>query len=928
MSAHRRVLVSVALLAATVLTPLATGQPAYAVTNPAGSVNTLIGTQGGETLPGAVTPYGMVQWSPENTAGNQTRTVRPGGYGYNTTKIRGFSLTHMSGTGCAGGSGDIPFFPYAGTVSSSPSADRTDAVYASTFSHANETAKAGYYQVKLDSGVNTELTASARTGSGRFTYPAGGTASMLVRTSNSEVGSSAAQISVNAATRTISGSVTSGNFCGYINAVARRSYYTLYFTAVFDKPFASTGTWQDGTVTPGGTSSSGGTTYGTDGWPVAGKGSGGYVTFDLSQGTTVNARVGISYVSPAGAQANLAAENPAGTSFDTLRQRATDAWNTELGRIDANGGTTAQTTTFYSALYHSLLHPNVFNDVNGQYMGMDQQVHTLSSGQKAQYANFSGWDVYRGQVQLVTLLRPDIGADIAQSLLNQADQNNGVWDRWTHNQGGTHVMTGDPAHAAVPSIYAFGGTGFNASAALTSMVRAATTVTPADLSRDGWNVMVVGERPSLDKWLSLHYIPTEGNAWGGAGETLEDAIADFGLAQLAQRLGNTGTAQQFGERAQYWKNVFNPGNGGYIQNRNTNGTWPSFDPGSSSGFAEGSAAQYTWMVPHNVRGLFDRMGGNTAVVNRLDTFFHNSDGSWSLKGGGGTKSALDNEPSIWTPWLYNYAGRADKTQQTVRQVLNTLWAPTPTGIPGQDDLGAMSAWYVWSAMGLHPLTPGRSELLVSSPLFPQVTVHRGNGPTISVSAPGATKNPYVQSLSVNGSASNRAWLPESFVATGGTLDFTLGATAKPSWGTEAPPSFDTTSANLALGKPATGSAACNANETPPNAVNGSVADKWCSTAATKYLQVDLGAATAIGSFTVRHAAAGGETATWNTRDFDIQVSADGSAWTTVVQARGNTANVSTHAAPAGTRGRYLRLNVLTPQQNTGGAARIYEFEAY
>ena len=919
----RSLLVSLAVLAS-----VAIATPAYAVTNPADFVNTLVGTQGGETLPGAVTPYGMVQWSPENTAGNQTRTVRPGGYGYNTTKIRGFSLTHMSGTGCAGGSGDIPFMPYAGTVSSSPSADRTDAAYASTFSHANETAKAGYYQVKLDSGVNTELTASTRTGSGRFTYPAGSTASMLVRTSNSEVGSSAAQLSINPATRTISGSVTSGNFCGYINAVARRSYYTLHFTAVFDKPFTTTGTWQDSTLTPGGTSSSGGTTYGTDGWPVAGRGSGGFVTFDLSQGATVNARVGISYVSQANAQANLAAENPAGTGFDTMRRRATDAWNTELGRIDAGGGTTAQTTTFYTALYHSLLHPNVFNDVTGQYVGMDQQVHTLAAGQRAQYATFSGWDVYRGQVQLVTLLRPDVGADIAQSLLNQADQNNGVWDRWTHNQGGTHVMTGDPAHAALPSIYAFGGNGFDAPAALTSMVRAATTVTPADLSRDGWNVMVVGERPSLDKWLSLHYIPADGNAWGGAGETLEDAIADFGLSQLAQRLGSTGTAQQFAERAQYWKNVFNPGNGGYIQDRNANGTWPSFNAGSTSGFAEGSAAQYTWMVPHNVRGLFDRMGGNATVVNRLDTFLHNSDGSWALKGAGGTKAALDNEPSIWVPWLYNYAGRPDKTQQTVRQVLNTLWAPTPTGIPGQDDLGAMSAWYVWSAMGLHPLTPGRSELLVTSPLFPQVTIHRGNGPTISLNAPGATNNPYVQSLNVNGAASNRAWLPESFVATGGSLDFTLGATANLSWGSDAPPSFDNAPSNVALNKPATGSTACNANETPAKAVNGSVSDKWCSTAATKYLQVDLGATTAIGSFTVRHAAAGGETATWNTRDFDIQVSADATQWTTVVQARGNTAAVSTHAAPAGTSGRYLRLNVLTPQQNTGGAARIYEFEAF
>jgi predicted alpha-1,2-mannosidase len=763
------------------------------VANPAGLVNTLIGTTGGETLPGAVAPLGMVQWSPENTGGNQTRTVRPGGYGYTTTRIRGFALTHLSGTGCAGASGDIPFYPHLGAVTSSPSADTTDSIYASNFSHANETATAGYYRVGLNSGVNTELTATTRTGSGRFTYPAG-TATMLLRTSNSEVGSSAATVNVNSAASTITGSVTSGNFCGYINPVGRRSYYTLYFHAVFDKPFSSTGTWQDGTLRPNTTSASGGTTYGTNGFPPAGRGSGGYVTFDLSSGRTVNARVGISYVSPANAQANLNAENPAGTTFDTVRQRASDAWNTELGRIELTGGTTAQLTTFYTALYHSLLHPNVFNDVNGQYMGMDQQVKTLSSGQQAQYANFSGWDVYRGQLQLITLLRPDVGGDIAQSIFNHAAQNGGVWDRWTHNQGGTHVMTGDPAHAALPSVYAFGGTNFNAAGALTSMVRAATTVTAADLSRDGWNVMVVGERPSLDRWLSIHYIPTEGNAWGGAGETLEVSIADFALSQLAQRLGNAGVRDQFLARGQYWKNVFNPGNGGFIQNRNANGTWPTFNPANSSGFAEGSSAQYTWMIPHNPRALFDRMGGNAAAVNRLDTFFHNADGSWALSNAGGLKSELDNEPSIGAPWLYNFAGQPYKAQQTVRQVVNTLWGTGPTGIPGQDDLGAMSTWYVFAAMGMHPLTPGRAELLLASPLFPQIVVHRGNGTTITVNAPGASANTmFVQSLRVNGASSNRSWLPESFVGSGGTLDYTLGSTPNTAWAAaaaDAPPSFD------------------------------------------------------------------------------------------------------------------------------------------
>lgn len=909
--------------------PTLPAAPALAVTDPASFVNTLVGTSNsGETFPGATTPFGMVQFSPENTGGNQTRTVEPGGYGFNATRIRGFALTHLSGTGCAGAFGDIPFFPHAGNVTGSPSADSTDATYASNFSHTGETAAAGYYRVGLGSGVNVELSATARTGAARFTYPQNQTtASLLVRTSNSEVGSSAATTTINAAARTISGSVTSGNFCGYINAIGRRSYYTLHFFAVFDQPFTSTGTWQDATLRPGTTTASGGTTYGTDGWPVAGRGSGGYVTF--ATGQTVNMRVGISFVSQANAQANLAAEQ-SGFGFDTVRQNAFSAWNTELGRIDiASGGTTAQLSTFYTALYHSLLHPNIFSDTNGQYTGMDQQVKTVAAPQRAQYANFSGWDAYRSQLQLVTLLRPDVGSDIAQSLFNQANHNGGVWDRWTHAQGGTHVMTGDPAHAALPSIYAFGGTGFNASGALSSMVSAATTVTAADLSRDGWNVMVVGERPSLDKWLSLNYIPTNGNAWGGAGETLEVSIADFALSQLAQRLGQASVQSQFLARGQYWKNVFNPGNGGFIQNRNDNGTWPSFSASSSSGFAEGSAAQYTWMVPHNVKGLFDRMGGNTTASNRLDTFFHNSDGSWALTGAGGLKAEMDNEPSIGSPWLYNFAGRPYKTQETVRQVLNTLWSNTPGGIPGQDDLGAMSSWYVWSAMGVYPLTPGRAELLLTSPLFPQIVVRRSNGVTINITTTGS--GPYIQSASTT-----RSWLPESFVSSGGMVSFTLGSTPNTSWGAalaDAPPSFDTGGSgpsNVALNKPAVGSAACNANEGPAKAVNGSVSggtsDKFCTLATTKFLQVDLGQSFALTSVTVRHAGAGGESTSWNTRDYDIQVSSDGTTWTTLVQARGNTASVSTHAISA--TARYARLNILAPQQSGTGAARIYEFEVY
>ena len=758
-------------------------------------VNPLIGTKGGETWPGADLPFGMVQWSPELTKGNAVKTVRSGGYGYDFPRVRGFALTHMSGAGCAGAYGDVPVFPYVGEVGFSPSADATDAVFASDFDHADEHAQAGAYKVVLATGVAVELAATTHTGAGRFQFPAGAPASLLVRTASSEVGSERAHTQIDPASRTIRGSVTSGNFCGYLDAESRRSYYTLYFHAEFDQPFVATGTWHDGELSPGSTTADGGTGYGPAGWPPAGKGSGGYVTFART-GAPIHVRVGISFVSAANAKANLDAENPAGTTIEAVRAAATEAWNRVLGRIAVTGGSDDQKTTFYTALYHALLHPNVFSDVDGEYMGKDQKVHRLAAGQRVQYANFSGWDVYRGQLQLVSLIEPRIAGEIAQSLLNQAEQYGGVWDRWTHAQGATHVMAGDPGHAAVASIWAFGGRNFDAPRALRSIVHAATTPTAADLAKAGAPVMPAGERPSLDVYLRQHYVPADGNAWGGAGETLEDVAADFAVAQFARQLGDGALHDQFLARAGYWRNVFNPAatpGGGYIQDRNTDGTWRAhFDPAGDDGFAEGSSAQYTWMIPFDARGLFDALGGDARAIARLDGFFHLDDGGWAVTKQGGSHAEMNNEPSIGAAYLYAFAGAPAKTQATVRHVINQLWGNRPDGIPGQDDLGAMSAWFVWSAMGLYPNYPGRAELLVTAPMFPRTVIRRANQITIAIDAPGAAADAaYVHGLTIDGRPTTRAWLDDSFVATGGTLGFRVAA--QPSdWGAapaDRPPSF-------------------------------------------------------------------------------------------------------------------------------------------
>jgi len=347
----------------------------------------------------------------------------------------------------------------------------------------------------------------------------------------------------------------------------------------------------------------------------------------------------------------------------------------------------------------------------------------------------------------------------------------------------------------VAGIGAFGGHDFDLQGAYASLKHAAMVPTAHDLSDEGCNVECVGQRPSLDQWLKLHYIATKSNAWGGAGETLEDATADFALSQLAAAASDHAGERLFLTRAGYWRNLFNPDatpHGGYIQNRNADGSWPAFTPDTGDGFVEGSAAQYLWMVPFDVRGLFEVLGERAKATARLDDFFHDAHGNWALTKAGPLHAELDNEPSIGTPWLYDYAGQPWETQKAVRIVLDTLWKNAPDGIPGNDDLGEMSSWYVWAALGLYPAIPGRAELLLGSPLFPKAVVHRASG-DVTIEAPDANReNLYVHALTLDGRPWRKPWLPASFAQHGGTLHFALGAQPDWHWGSDpadAPPSF-------------------------------------------------------------------------------------------------------------------------------------------
>ena len=371
-----RVLIAAAQIAIPIVTIAALPSALAGQPDPASLVNPLVGTtNGGNVFPGATVPFGMVQFSPEATPVNTKRMIAaPGGYEYRATQIRGFSLTNVEGWGCAGASGDIPFMPITGAVTESPSKDFRYK-YAADFTHADEKAEPGSYQVKLGNGVQVALAAATRMGAATFTFPSDKPARILVRTSDSEVGSTAAHTQIDRDAQIVTGSVTSGNFCGYIGTEDRRPYYTLYFVAKFDRPITETGAWKDETVTPGDTTSEGGTGFGPKGFPDAGHGSGVWVGFGNRVGE-VRLRVGISYVSEANARANLEAESVAATTYEQVAARARAAWNKQLSQIEIEGGTDEQRRVFTTALYHATMTPTTYSDVNGEYTGMDHKVHT------------------------------------------------------------------------------------------------------------------------------------------------------------------------------------------------------------------------------------------------------------------------------------------------------------------------------------------------------------------------------------------------------------------------------------------------------------------------------------------------------------------------------------------------------------------------
>jgi predicted alpha-1,2-mannosidase len=715
------------------------------VTNPATLVDTRTWTSsGGNTFPGADVPFGMVQWSPDTMPTYNAG----GGYQYGDESLWGYSLTHVSGPGC-GAAGDVPILPMTGAL---PAGDPSQAT--TSFTNTGEVAQAGYYQAEsnLPDTITSQFAATPHSAMGNFTFPKTTAADFLVKLMASQSGDAASSAQL-VGSNEVMGSDTTGNFCGETNNGGQSQLYTLYFDITFSQPFTAAQTiTQPGQTNPDSV----------------------FLTFDTSTNQTIQAKVGISYVSTADAKLDWQTENP-GWNFTAVKNNAQQTWNTLLSRIKVAGGSYAQTQQFYSLLYKDFMQPNITSDVNGQYMGSDMKAHTLSPGQKNQYGIFSGWDTYHSLAQLQAMLAPASAGDMAQSLLNYYAQN-GLLQQWGYLNLDNYVMVGDPAQSIIADFYAFGARNFDQKTALADMIKQATTVNDV--------------RPGEALEQNHGYLPEDGsygccNPHGYVPTLLEYDSEDLALATFAKAQGDTADATMLQNRANNWVNLFDGGDG-LLNPRTQNGSFvPGISPTTTAHYVEGDAYEYLWNVPNDYPGLFSLLGGNAKVAPELAKYLSKPDGF-------GMYAQLTNEFDLGEQNALDYAGDPAGTQQAVNNIRNGMYLPGPSGLNNNDDLGANSSTFVWEMLGMYPENSGTDTLVFTGPGFPHVQISLPNGKTITINAPNASPTTfYVDALKINGSQDSKLYVPFSTLGKGATLDWTLGTSAT-NWGSaaaDAPPSY-------------------------------------------------------------------------------------------------------------------------------------------
>jgi predicted alpha-1,2-mannosidase len=734
------------------------------------AVDPFVGTGGeGHTFPGAVVPFGMVQLSPDTRI--QPRKDAYGwaaGYRHDDHTIVGFSHTHFSGTGHSD-LGDVLLMPIAGPVRiERGDPDKPGSGYTSRFRHDDERAEPGYYAVTLDDyGVRAELTASARVGMHRYTFPAGKPAHVLVdlRTSMYDY---PGKVSWSRLRLRADGTVT-----GFRETRGWAPGRQLYFAMRFSRPIGGHAFHDTEGDIPYKGFPPPGDTDPAQRAQIEGRQLVGSFDFGDALKQPLLVKVSISPVSEDNAIANLDAEVP-GWDFDRVRADAKAQWASALGAIDIDAPEPMR-RSFYAALYHAFMAPSLFMDSDGRYRGPDNAVHQAKGF--TNYSTFSLWDTYRALHPLLTLVQPPQRTnDIVNSLLaSRRESPYGILPVWAFHGLETWCMIGYHAVPVIADAYMKGIRGYDTKAALDAMVASAT----------------YGPYDGLAQYMQLGYVPIdeEGEA---ASKTLEYAFDDWSIARMAGAMGRKDVAATFEQRAANWKHAFDPQTG-FMRARLRNGQFRTpFDPDASgygTDYTEGNAWQYSWYVPQDVAGLAAAHGGTDALLARLDQVFdarvdpkafaHMEDITgligWYAHG---------NEPSHHVAYLYAYAGQPWRTQARLKQIMDTQYKPTPDGLAGNDDLGQMSAWYVFTALGFYPVTPGSNEYIVGRPFLPRATLNLPNGRRFTIIADGLDDaHAYVGSASLNGHALDRAFLRHEEIMAGGELRFTMQATPNRQWGT-------------------------------------------------------------------------------------------------------------------------------------------------
>lgn len=745
-------------------------------------VNPFIGTREmGHTFPGACVPFGFVQLSPDTDTIPYVKNGRYNpdvyrycaGYQFDDKTIVGFSHTHFNGTGHAD-LGDFLIMPTIGKLQLNPgTAAEPETGYRSRFRKETEKASPGYYKVRLDDpGIEAELTATARAGFHQYTFPESDSAhiilDMLHGIYNYDGKVLWAVLQVHNDTLVTGYRITRG--------WAQTRY--IYFALSFSKPFRSHGFRNDEQPVYRGF------------WrkfnqqqnfpEIAGKRLRAHFDFSTREGEKILLKIGLSAVSMEGALKNLSAEIPH-WDFEKTRAEARINWENELGKIRIEGSADRR-INFYTALYHALQSPVVYQDIDGFYRGIDHNIHRAEGFEN--YTVFSLWDTYRAEHPLLALLYPEKTADMINSMLAHFDQSpEEMLPVWSHHGNENWCMIGYHSVPVIADAYVKGIRGFDAARALKACVTTAT-----NKSYDG-----------IRDYMKYGYVPDDklGNS---ASITLEYAYDDYTIAQFARAvISSSGPSDQdkqyaedqlghFTDRSMYYRNLYDPSTG-FIRARKSDGTWKTpFDPLSTNrqGFIEGNAWNYSLYVPHDVTNYIDMMGGEKPFIRRLDSLFTmHLDDRYFSETEDVTRVGLignyvhGNEPSHHVPYLYNWTSKPWKTQERIHLIVNTMYHNKPDGLCGNDDCGQMSAWYIFSVLGFYPVCPGTTQYAIGSPCMPEATIVLPGGKSFKILALNLNdRNIYIQSITLNGIPVDKPFIDHADLVAGGEMIFRMGPKPK------------------------------------------------------------------------------------------------------------------------------------------------------